>query len=544
MIAAVYSRKSTFTCKGESIENQVQICKEYANNNLKISSFIIYEDEGFSGGNTNRPRFQELLTDARKEKFNFLICYRLDRISRNVADFSNTLELLQKHNISFVSVKEQFDTSTPMGKAMVYIASVFAQLERETIAERVRDNMLELSKSGRWLGGQTPLGFNSKKVTYYNSEMKQKFMHKLSPIKKELDKVKLIYSKYMEFCSISLVLKYLLTNNIKGKNDGDFSSMSINDILRNPVYVKSDNSVFKYLKGLGITTCGIPNGNGIITYNKRNSKYMTRNTSEWIAAVAKHKGIIESTTWLEVQFQLDKNKRKSNPRQGTSKKSLLSGILKCALCGAPMRVSYGRPKKNGNERIYYYVCTMKAHSGKSRCANPNANGPKIEKAIAENIKGLSINKLLKELQCHKNESTSSIKNNFIEILKREIQDKNNQMNTLLQQLSNINVDDSPASKFILNKIENLAKTIKDLNLKLDKSKNIEEENVDKNIALDIIEKNLEDFNSYFSIIKDVSIKRHILENIIDKIYWNGTTGDIDVYLWGSEKTHKIHHSIF
>ncbi|AGY78160.1 recombinase family protein [Clostridium autoethanogenum] len=539
MIAAVYSRKSKFTCKGESIESQVQICKEYAKNNLKISSFIIYEDEGFSGGNTNRPRFQELLKDARKEKFNFLICYRLDRISRNVADFSTTLELLQKHNISFVSVKEQFDTSTPMGKAMVYIASVFAQLERETIAERVRDNMLELAKSGRWLGGQTPLGFNSKKVTYYNSEMKQKFMHKLSPIQKELDKVKLIYGKYMEFGSISLVLKYLLTNNIKGKNGGDFSSMSINDTLRNPVYVKSNDLVFKYLKDLGITTCGIPNGNGIITYNKRNSKYITRSTSEWIAAVAKHKGIIESTTWLEVQFQLDKNKRKSSPRQGTSKKSLLSGILKCALCGSPMRVSYGRSKKNENKRTYYYVCTMKAHSGKNRCANPNANGPKIEKAIAENIKKLNINKLLKELQYRKNESTSSIKNNFVEMLKREIEDKSNQMNTLLQQLSNINSDASPASEFILNKIENLAKTIKDLNLKLDKSKNIEEENVD----LDIMEKALENFNSSFALIKDVSIKRHILENIIDKICWNGNTGDIDVYLWGSEKVHKFHPSI-
>ena len=182
MIAAIYSRKSMFTGKGESIENQVEMCKEYAIKNLKIKDFIIYEDEGFSGGNINRPRFQELLKDIKKEKFNFLICYRLDRISRNVADFSATLELLQKHSISFISIKEQFDTSTPIGKAMVYISSVFAQLERETIAERVRDNMLELAKSGRWLGGQTPLGFNSKRIIYYNSQMKEKSMHKLSPI--------------------------------------------------------------------------------------------------------------------------------------------------------------------------------------------------------------------------------------------------------------------------------------------------------------------------------------------------------------------------
>ncbi|WP_373845456.1 recombinase family protein, partial [Clostridium sp.] len=143
MKAAIYSRKSKFTSKGESIGNQIEMCKEYCTKNFdgKIE-FIIYEDEGFSGGNIDRPQFQKMILDAKGGKFDSLVCYRLDRISRNVADFSATLELLEQHNISFVSIKEQFDTSTPMGKAMVYIASVFAQLERETIAERVRDNML------------------------------------------------------------------------------------------------------------------------------------------------------------------------------------------------------------------------------------------------------------------------------------------------------------------------------------------------------------------------------------------------------------------
>ncbi|MDO7204481.1 recombinase family protein [Paraclostridium bifermentans] len=94
------------------------------------------------------------------------MCYRLDRVLRNIADFSSLIEDLQKYNISFVSIREQFDTSTPMGRAMMFIASVFAQLERETIAERVRDNMLELAKSGRWLGGTAPLGFNQKIYPY------------------------------------------------------------------------------------------------------------------------------------------------------------------------------------------------------------------------------------------------------------------------------------------------------------------------------------------------------------------------------------------
>ena len=145
MKIAIYSRKSKFTGKGDSIKNQIQLCKEYIYKNFNSTDedIIIYEDEGFSGGTTDRPQFKLMMKDAKAKKFDVLVCYRLDRISRNIADFSNLIEDLQENDIAFVSIREQFDTSTPMGRAMMYIASVFAQLERETIAERIRDNMLQ-----------------------------------------------------------------------------------------------------------------------------------------------------------------------------------------------------------------------------------------------------------------------------------------------------------------------------------------------------------------------------------------------------------------
>ena len=96
--------------------------------------YFVYEDEGFSGGNTKRPEFQRMLKDIKKKKYDALICYRLDRISRNISDFSDTIKMLENTETQFISIKEQFDTSTPMGRAMMYITSVFAQLERETIA--------------------------------------------------------------------------------------------------------------------------------------------------------------------------------------------------------------------------------------------------------------------------------------------------------------------------------------------------------------------------------------------------------------------------
>lgn len=541
MKAAIYSRKSIFTGKGESVENQVQMCKEYAEKQLDITGFTVYEDEGFSGGNINRPKFQQLIQDVKKKKFDVLICYRLDRISRNVADFSSTLELLQDNSISFVSIKEQFDTSTPMGKAMVYIASVFAQLERETIAERIRDNMLELAKTGRWLGGQAPLGFKSQQMTYIDSDFKERSISKLSSIEDELYTVKSIFDKYQETGSIHKVLKHLLSKNIKGKNGGDFASMSVNDILRNPVYVESNDDVFEYLKEKSILVCGNPNGNGILTYNKCNSKSKQRDMSKWIAAVSKHKGVISANDWLEVQRKLDKNSKKENPRQGTSRKSLLSGILKCSKCGAPMRVCYGRPKKDTGERIHYYMCTMKAHSGKSRCDNPNVRGDRLEKVIINHIKNLNTDKVIKELEKYQEEAALTQTSSIISNLQKDIEDKQNNMNSLLNQLAKID-SSSVASEFIISKIDELGKEIKELEIKLTNSKSEKKKTSTDILNTNLILNTIKEFNSFFNSVEALSNdenlimkKRYLLETLIDVIKWNGETNDISIDLWGTKK---------
>ena len=167
-VIAIYTRKSKASDKGESIQTQIRMCEEYIQRLYpEEETKIIYYDEGEgkSGGDSQRTKFRKLMSDAKKNVYNVLICYRLDRIARNVSAFSDLIEELSAHNISFISVKEQFDTTTPMGRAMMYIASVFAQLEREIGAERIKDNMRELAKTGRWLGGITPTGYKSEGYT-------------------------------------------------------------------------------------------------------------------------------------------------------------------------------------------------------------------------------------------------------------------------------------------------------------------------------------------------------------------------------------------
>ena len=116
---AIYSRKSKFTGKGESIGNQVELCKEYVRNMFGeeyVDRCVVFEDEGFSGGNLQRPDFKRMMEEVRKRKFKAIVVYRLDRISRNISDFTGLIDELTKLDVSFVSIKEQFDTSTPMAE--------------------------------------------------------------------------------------------------------------------------------------------------------------------------------------------------------------------------------------------------------------------------------------------------------------------------------------------------------------------------------------------------------------------------------------------
>lgn len=247
---AIYSRKSKYSDKGDSVGNQIEIAKDYIKLHFPEDIFdtqiIIYEDEGFSGGSFERPEFKKFLEEERKNPFDVLICYRLDRISRNIADFSNLINELSRLKTNFVSIKEQFDTKTPMGRAMMYIASVFAQLEREVIAERIRDNLLELAKTGTWLGGDSPLGFIAeryKKVDICEEDnnymiRKSKTATKLVINDKELPVLKLIYSKYRELKSLTKLESYLINNDVKTRKGANYSKFALKLILTNPVYAR------------------------------------------------------------------------------------------------------------------------------------------------------------------------------------------------------------------------------------------------------------------------------------------------------------------
>ena len=259
---------------------------------------LVYED--FSGGNLERPQFKKMMKDSQKIAFAAIVVYRLDRISRNIGDFAKLIEDLGDRHIDFISIREQFDTSSPMGRAMMYIASVFSQLERETIAERIRDNMHELSKTGRWLGGTTPTGYASESESKITVDGKERKAYKLKPIPEEIQLVKTIFSVFMETGSLSKTDQYLLEHRCVTKRGKQFTRFAIRGILTNPVYMIADETAYQYLKENNVDLFAerseFDGEHGVMAYNRTLQRpgkaNQIRPMEEWIVAVGKHPGII------------------------------------------------------------------------------------------------------------------------------------------------------------------------------------------------------------------------------------------------------------
>ncbi len=398
---AIYSRKSCVTDTGESIQNQINICKEYIFTHIakpSNCSLTIYKDEGFSAKNTDRPEFQKMIKNAENRIFSHIVCYRLDRISRNIGDFSKLIEKLSKMNISFVCVKEQFDTSVPMGRAMMYIASVFAQLERETIAERVKDNMMMLSKHGQWLGGTTPLGLKSYRTATKNS----KYKFYLQENDEEIIVVKDIFRKFLEYKSLTKTKQYLDNVNLKSRNGNKFSTIAIKKILSNPVYCCADKDARDYFEALGAEICFSPGecnpSRGIISYNKRN--YRENNGKDnpicsWVIALGSHNGIIKGENWIEINKILNCKEYKKR-----SLSTLFAGKIICKICNSKML-----QKKRKNNRAFDYICANKIYHSTKNCSCKNLNGNYIDKLIISQIilKGIKNNSVfIKKLNILKN----------------------------------------------------------------------------------------------------------------------------------------------
>ncbi|EPY2285866.1 recombinase family protein [Clostridium sporogenes] len=520
---AIYARKSLFTGKGDSIGAQVDTCKrfidyKFANEDYEIK---IFKDEGWSGKTTDRPDFTNMVNLIKSKKIDYVITYKLDRIGRTARDLHNFLYELDNLGIVYLSATEPYDTTTSAGRFMISILAAMAQMERERLAERVKSGMIQLAKKGRWLGGQCPLGFDSKKEIYIDDMGKERQMMKLIPNKEEIKIVKLIYNKYLEMGSMSQVRKYCLENSIRGKNGGDFSTNTLKQLLTSPIYVKSSDNIFKYLESQNINVFGSPNGNGMLTFNKTKEIRIERDKSEWIAAVGKHKGIIEDTKWLQIQQQLEQQAEKqikSSGRQGTSD-ALLSGILKCSKCKSNMIVKTGHKSKKTGVTYSYYVCSKKDNTYGHKCDNKNVRVDEADKVAISEIQLYNKKILITELNKALEKSDKNNNINNAEVLKANIKEKEKAISNLVKKLSLI--DDENISNIIINEISNLNKDINKLNKEVNEEYIKENDTIKAKIDIDSYLQSLKNFNANIDIVKEPYKRKALLKTIVESIEWDG-----------------------
>lgn len=332
---AVYARQSVFNPDSISVDDQIEKSTRLADG----ETVVVYQDKGYTGANTQRPDFQRMMKDIQAGLIKKVIVWKLDRISRSVADFSLMINVFQEYDVSFSSVTESCLAidDNPFSKAMIQIIMIFAELERNNIQARVRENYYSRLKMGMLGGGAAPFGFERAE---YQINGKRCYMYIPNPSAAEI--VQELYRMYVEDdCSLRDLSHWLYKNGISTTRENYWSSSTISRMMKNPVYVKADVKVYNYLQSKGVECNNIVEDyvgrNGVYLYGDRKIKGSTKRKAKYVdmsgdyATLAPHEGLVDSDMWLRAQAKLAENVSYGN--SGNSKKSWLTGVAKCGYCG-------------------------------------------------------------------------------------------------------------------------------------------------------------------------------------------------------------------
>lgn len=498
---AIYSRKSKETEKGESINNQIQMCKNYFLSKSDDYEFEVFQDEGFSGGNSNRPQFQRMILLASHKKFDIVACYKIDRIARNIIDFMNTFDILQKNEVSLVSITEGFDPSTPMGMMMMTMLAGFAEMERMNIAQRVKDNMVELAKLGRWSGGTPPTGYKS--IDVIENSKRSKYLELDTSY---VDTIKVIYEKISSGYSTVAVSKLI-----------NMPNKTILNIVRNPVYCKSDLISKDYLEKIGYTVIGdVTSSMGYMPYNRRSRKKDGKKetkSKEMFVTVSKHEGVIQSSLWISANKRLDDRKIASRPRIST--KSFLAQMVKCK-CGSGMYINLSsRPTKDGKLKNYFQCSARRANI--ESCDARRIEVSLLESDVLELLKKLENNKKLLSQYISASTPKEENLNEDIKNIKNIIKKYNSDINNLTEKLLLLNDN---AANIIVNKINTLSDELEMYNEQLLKLETRKILVTGKVVDIDSLSNKIKSsLRSWDNI--DISDKQIFIQNIIKEIQWIG-----------------------
>lgn len=349
---AIYARQSVEREDSISIESQIEACRYEA----KGEPCREYADVGYSGKNTERPRFQELMADIGKGEITKVIVYRLDRISRSLLDFASMMTLFEDHRVEFVSSTEKFDTTAPIGRAMLNICMVFAQLERETIQQRVADAYYSRSGKGFYMGGRVPYGFRLAGALLHGKKTKA-----YVPCEGEAEQVRRMYELYADpGTSLGDVAEDFRARGVlcRGK---PWSRARIADCLKNPIYVRADLDVYEFFRERG-TIIESPQEdfigtNGCYYYRGRDASGRKQTElKDNRLVLAPHEGVVPPGIWLACRVKCLRNRQVQPGRK--ARNTWLAGLIKCGVCHYALTY-----KKYKTRKARYFLCSRKMNAG-------------------------------------------------------------------------------------------------------------------------------------------------------------------------------------
>jgi len=299
-----------------SIQNQREAAENYIKSQKHLGWQLIptnYDDGGYSGGNLDRPALKQLKEDIEFGKVDVVVVYKVDRLSRSLRDFVNLFTFFEKYQVSFISITQQIDTSSSMGKLTLNMLLSFAQFEREITSERLKDKIRAAKKKGMWTGGFIPMGYNSKD--------KKLIRNKDAKIIKE------IFEKIASGLAIQEVFVYLNNNNIPTNTGDKFCKNKIYQILNNRIYI------------------------GEISHDGKSYQ-------------GKHKAIISKALWDAAHQQLKSKNSLANSKRTAKYPALLKGVVFCKYCNCAMIPSHTKKKK---AIFRYYICMNIVRYGSNAC---------------------------------------------------------------------------------------------------------------------------------------------------------------------------------
>lgn len=303
-----------------------------------------YDDGGFTGGNMDRPALKRLLADIEAGRIDCVVVYKVDRLSRSLLDFARMMETFEKYEVSFVSVTQQFNTASSMGRLVLNVLLSFAQFEREMISERTRDKIAAARRKGKWVGGLPLFGYNvvDKKLVVNPEEAAQ---------------IRQIFQMYLDYESLVNVA---------------------NELTRRGWVTK------RWTTRTGNQRGGRPFDRNSLWYLLTNITYVGKLRYKEEVHDGEHTPIIDEELWNRVQAKLKHNGRCGGTLVRNKFGAILKGLLHCVPCGCSMTGTHS--SRSGNKRYRYYVCLNAQKRGRDVCPSKTLPAGEIERFVLEQIK--------------------------------------------------------------------------------------------------------------------------------------------------------------